>query len=312
MKKNFSNQNEKFPEIPDYEIIRMIGKGSYGKVWLARGVTGVMRAIKVVSRSDFEHDKTFEREFEGIKVFEPISRGHPGLVDILHVGRNRDQQFYYYVMEVADDQISGPVIVPDQYAPKNLSNEISNQGRISLKECCDWGSLMADALDHIHNAELAHRDIKPSNIIFVDGVPKIADIGLVAATGQRTFVGTEGFVPPEGPGKPEADIYSLGMVLYEMTSGRDRFDFPSVSEFEGSLEEKIKWHKLNEIICRACSNNIAKRYKSASKMSGDIESIKKSSHSSRKFSNQSLLALLIVTTVLGFYFLTNFNSQEFV
>ena len=57
---------------------------------------------------------------------------------------------------------------------------------------------MADALDHIHNAELAHRDIKPSNIIFVDGVPKIADIGLVAATGQRTFVGTEGFVPPKG------------------------------------------------------------------------------------------------------------------
>ena len=101
----------------------MIGKGAYGKVWLARGVTGVMRAIKVVSRSDFEHDKTFEREFEGIKVFEPISRGHPGLVDILHVGRNGDQQFYYYVMEVADDQISGPVIVPDQYAPKNLSND---------------------------------------------------------------------------------------------------------------------------------------------------------------------------------------------
>ena len=117
----------------------------------------MMRAIKVVSRSDFEHEKTFEREFEGIKFFEPISRGHPGLVDILHVGRNDEDQFYYYVMELADDQISGPVIVPDQYVPKNLSNEISNQGRISLKDCCDWGSVMADALDHIHDAGLAHR-----------------------------------------------------------------------------------------------------------------------------------------------------------
>ena len=302
MKKNFSNKTENYPNIPDYEIIRIIGKGSYGKVWLARGVTGVMRAIKVVSRSDFEHEKTFEREFEGIKVFEPISRGHPGLVDILHVGRNDEDQFYYYVMELADDQISGPVIVPDQYAPKNLSNEISNQGRISLKDCCDWGSVMADALDHIHDAGLAHRDIKPSNIIFVEGIPKIADIGLVAATGQRTFVGTEGFVPPEGPGKPEADLYSLGMVLYEMSSGRDRFDFPSITEFKGNSEEKIKWQKMNEIICTACSNNAAKRFKTASKMAEEIQSILESSNASKGLSKSYIAALILMVIGFGAYF----------
>ena len=63
--------------------------------------------------------------------------------------------------------------------------------------------------DHPH-AGLIHRDIKPSNIIFVNGIPKLADIGLVAEQSEaKSFVGTEGFIPPEGPGTPRADIYSL-------------------------------------------------------------------------------------------------------
>ena len=300
---------EKTPTIPDHEIIGKIGKGSYGEVWLARGVTGVMRAVKVVSRTDFELDKTFEREFEGIKVFEPISRGHRGLVDILHVGRNYEDDFYYYVMELADDQVAGPVIVPDQYAPKNLSNEISNQGRIPLKLCREWGLVMADALHHIHDAGLAHRDIKPSNVIFVGGVPKIADIGLVAVTGQRTFVGTEGFVPPEGPGKPQADIYSLGMVLYEMSSGRDRFDFPSVTEFNGKEHEKIIWHKLNEIICKACSNTTSKRYKTADKMKEDFLSLDNYSASIRGYKKLSLVATASLLLVVFFYFFQKDESE---
>ena len=293
---------ENTPKIPDHQIIGRIGKGSYGEVWLARGVTGVMRAVKVVSRTDFELDKTFEREFEGIKVFEPISRRHPGLVDILHVGRNYEDNFYYYVMELADDQVAGPVIVPDQYAPKNLSNEISNYGKIPLNLCREWGAVMADALHHIHNAGLAHRDIKPSNVIFVGGVPKIADIGLVAATGQRTFVGTEGFVPPEGPGEPQADIYSLGMVLYEMSSGRDRFDFPSVTEFNGKDHEKIKWHKINEIICKACSNTVSKRYKTADKMKEDFVSLDNYSTPKRGYKKLSFLAASSLLVLIFFYF----------
>ena len=88
------------PAIPDHEVLRKIGGGAYGEVWLARGVTGAMRAVKVVWRQDFEDDRTFEREFDGILKFEPMSRDHPGLVNILHVGRSRGEQaLYYYVME---------------------------------------------------------------------------------------------------------------------------------------------------------------------------------------------------------------------
>jgi serine/threonine protein kinase len=66
-------------------------------------------------------------------------------------------------------------------------------------------------LAHLHEQGLVHRDIKPSNVIFVNGVPKLSDIGVVTDAGDtQSIVGTEGYLPPEGPGTPQADIYSLG------------------------------------------------------------------------------------------------------
>src|SRR5215207_9515040 len=91
------------PQIPDHELIHRIGAGSYGEVWLARSITGMYRAVKVVYRSSFDSDRPFEREFAGIRRFEPISRSHESQVDILHIGRNETDSYFYYVMELADD-----------------------------------------------------------------------------------------------------------------------------------------------------------------------------------------------------------------
>ena len=64
------------PGVPDHSLLRCIGRGSYGEVWLARNVLGEFRAVKVIYRRAFEHEKPYEREFEGIRQFEPISRAH--------------------------------------------------------------------------------------------------------------------------------------------------------------------------------------------------------------------------------------------
>src|SRR5437879_13397515 len=86
--------------VPDHELLLLISHGAYGEVWLARNALGAYRAVKVVYRKDFEDSRPFEREFSGIQKFEPISRSHEGLVNILQVGRHED--YFYYVMELAD------------------------------------------------------------------------------------------------------------------------------------------------------------------------------------------------------------------
>src|ERR1043166_6937525 len=140
------------PQIPDHKLLRPIGGGSYGEVWLAKNVMGSFRAVKVVYRKTFESERPYEREFSGIKKFEPISRSHEGFVDILQVGRNDQAGYFYYVMELADDAresvisnqsggiggpsieggagppITGPLITDSlitDYSPKTLRSELT-------------------------------------------------------------------------------------------------------------------------------------------------------------------------------------------
>lgn len=258
------------PRVPDHELLRRIGRGAYGEVWLARGVTGAYRAVKVVHRRSFDHDRPFEREFEGILQFEPISRRHDSQVDILHVGRG--DGCFYYVMELADDQATGGQIHPDNYTPRTLKSDLLFQGRLPFEECVRIGVALATALEHLHAHDLVHRDVKPSNIIFVNGVPKLADIGLVAGVdATRSYVGTEGFAAPEGPGSRQADLYSLGKVLYEIATGKDRQQFPELPTQLRELPDREGLVELNTVIARACRHDPKDRYSSATAMRGDLE-----------------------------------------
>lgn len=106
---------------------------------------------------------------------------------------------------------SRPSIDPEVYEPRTLRSQMKGGGRLPIDECVEISQGLTKALSHLHHHGLVHRDIKPPNIIFVNGRPKLADIGLVAkADATLSFVGTESYLPPECPGKPPADIYSLG------------------------------------------------------------------------------------------------------
>ena len=296
------------PLIPDHEVLRKIGGGSYGEVWLAQGVTGALRAVKVVRREDFEDEQGFEREFEGILKYEPMSRGHAGLVNILHVGRSaKEGEFYYYVMELGDDIRSGNKINTVEYEPRNLRTDMKAADGVPLDpdEVIDVGLRLSEALAHLHESGLAHRDIKPSNIIFVDDRPKLADIGLVAAKGQRTFVGTEGFVPPEGPGSAQADVYGLGKVLYEMATGKDRLEFPELPDEIPESANRKRWLNLNQIICDICEPRISKRsIKTAAGLAVALHRLKRGKRVRSRQSERvmKLVIMMVFLTVLGWLF----------
>ena len=260
-----------FPVIPDYELLRPIGRGAYGEVWLARSVTGIYRAAKIVYRASFEEARPFEREFAGIQRVEPLSRAEENQITILHVGRNETAGYFYYVMELADDVETGEEIVPECYVPTTLKEMRARQKRLPVGECLVIGVALTRALAHLHRHGLVHRDIKPSNVVFVHGVPKLADIGLVSRIDDSlSFVGTEGFVPPEGPGSIQADLYSLGKVLYEISTGRDRKEFPKLPDDLDELSNRRALLELNEVTLKACEPSLSRRYSSAEAMHDDL------------------------------------------
>ena len=253
--------------VPDHELIRPIGSGSSGQVWLARNALGSYRAVKIVQEQRFQHRRHFEREFNGILKFEPVSRLHDGLVDILQVGRNEAAGYFYCVMELADDVVTGPTIHPPTYSPRTLEQDKARLERLPVSECVRLGTAIASALGFLHKHGLFHRDIKPANIIFVSGLPKLADIGLVTdAPEGRSRAGTEGFLAPEGSGTIRADIYALGKVLYEISTGKDRNEYPALPDMLGRHAETRDFLMLNRIILKACRAKPWQRYQTAEEM----------------------------------------------
>jgi len=363
--------------VPDHTLIRSIGRGSYGEVWLARNILGTYRAVKIVHRSSFADDRPFEREFAGMKRFEPVSRSHESQLNLLQVGRG--QGCFYYVMELADDmdgayasggtssaspnlgseaesgnredrtsesrrgsRISsngtgvldpdtssseaqsdtrgghpsevrrpldsgGGSFNPDTYTPRNLRSEVLLRGRLPATECLRIGLALTTALEHLHKHGLVHRDIKPSNIVFVNGIPKLADIGLVAmAESTMSFVGTEGYLPPEGPGTVQADLFSLGKVLYEISTGHDRQRFPELPTGIAELSDRAALSELNEVLLKACHRDVKERYQTAAELHADLalldsgKSVTNRNRLERRLKFMTRLAVTVVAVmVLG-------------
>jgi serine/threonine protein kinase len=258
--------------IPNHSLLRFIGKGAYGEVWLARDEIGAYHAVKIIHKKSFADRGPFEREYRGILQYTPISRTHHALVHILNVGRNSEAGFFFYVMELADCANTGRQIAPDVYCAHTLAHDLDIRGRLTIRESLGLGLELMEGLRYLHSKQLVHRDVKPANIIFVNGVPKLADAGLVThvAEAKRDVkdLGTHGYVPPEGPGSQGADVYSLGKVLGEASSGRPEIQATVLASLDEAEQDALL--QFNEILFRACHEDAGTRYQSVDEFQDEL------------------------------------------
>jgi CHASE2 domain-containing sensor protein len=277
---------ERLPDAPEYELFEPpIGQGGFGKVWIVRNAIGQWQALKAVYQSKFgDNTKPYESEFNGLQKYKPVSEKHPGLLRIELVSKMKAEGYFYYVMELGDAQAPGWEQKPASYKPRDLEylRKQAIDRRLPTVETLRIVTVLAEALDYLHRQGLTHRDIKPSNVIFVNGRPKLADIGLVTDIRLpeqiSTLVGTLGYMPPppEPPGTPQADIFALGMLLYVISTGRDPGFFPDLATTLMERSGYPEFIRLNAIILKACQPEIARRYQTAAEMLRDLQEASKS------------------------------------
>jgi CHASE2 domain-containing sensor protein len=272
------------PETPGYKLINPpFGRGAYGRVWLARTPAKKWCAIKAIYLENFKNDTVpYDREFNGVSKYMPVSDKHPGLLRVDFVSPKMER-YFYYVMELGDALKPGWERKPSEYKPRDLASErVQLPGRkMPVRDCVRIGLALSETLDFLHQQGLTHRDIKPPNVIYVNGQPKLADLGLISdirpPDQEGTAVGTPGYMPPapETPGTPQADIYALGIMLYVLCTGRDAASFPEFSETITHYKDLDLFMALNAVIAKACQRDPTERYSTAGEMYQALRDLEK-------------------------------------
>lgn len=259
--------------VADHKLLRLIGEGGYGQVWLCQNAVGLYRAAKIVFQEKFEDESPYRREFRGVQNFMRLNHSH--LLRVLHIGPNVPRELFYYIMELGDDEQSGGPIDPNRFVARTLASDLKRLGRLPVRECVALGLSIAKGLEYLHSQSLIHRDIKPSNIIYVEGLAKLADVGLVAdpETTDLSLVGTRGYMDPYFPSSVLNDIYGLGMVLYVALTGLNPNQFPELPSEQRLPLEQPEINSLLAVLTKACSDNAAERYPSITVMITDLEAI---------------------------------------
>lgn len=257
-----------------YEIIRSIGEGGMANVYL--GYDTILDrnvAIKVL-RGDLSNDEKFVRRFQR-EALSASSLAHPNIVEVYDVGE--DNGLYYIVMEYIEG--------------KTLKQLLKKRGTLTLSEAIDIMLQLTDGMAHAHDSYIIHRDLKPQNIMIKDdGQIKITDFGIAMAlnstqlTQTNSVMGSVHYLPPEqASGKGctiKSDIYSMGIIFYELLSGSLPFrgdnaveialkhmrdPLPSLREENPAIPQSIE-----NIIRKATAKNPKNRYEDARSMHEDL------------------------------------------
>ena len=259
-----------------YEIIRSIGEGGMANVYLANDTILERRVAVKILRGDLASDEKFVRRFQR-EAISASSLSHPNIVEMYDVGE--DEGKYFIVMEYVEG--------------KSLKSLIKKRNGLTLPEVIDIMLQLTDGIACAHNSYIIHRDIKPQNIIVLDdGRVKITDFGISQAlnrhelTETNSVMGSVHYLPPEqanGTGTTiKSDIYSLGIVMFELLTGKVPFKgenaveiaikqmkdpIPSISEYKEGIPQSIE-----NVILKATAKNPKNRYDSVLEMQEDIKS----------------------------------------
>ena len=257
-----------------YEILEKIGNGGMATVYKAKcHVLNRYVAVKVL-KEEFTTDEEFIRRFN-IEAQSAAGITHPNIVSVYDVGH--EDGIYYIVMELVQG--------------KTLKQIINEDGVLSWKWSINIAIQIASALEVAHKNNIIHRDIKPHNIIITeDGVAKVTDFGIAKAVSNSTItafgttIGSVHYFSPEhargGFTDAKSDLYSLGVVMYEMLTGRVPFDADTpvsiaLKHMQEKLVEPVKLNPsipfaINQIIVKAMQKEPNMRYQSATEMLKDL------------------------------------------
>ncbi len=265
-----------------YEIVRELGKGAMGIVYLAKDpLIGRLVALKTIraTRGDDDETKEFQQRF----VREAQAAGilnHPSIVTVHDIGQ---------------DEPSGTSFIAMEYVEGQNLKEILAQGRpLSFDEIGDIVAQVADALDFAHSKGIVHRDVKPANIILVEGhrakitdfgIAKIASGGNLTTTGQ--FLGTPNYMAPEqirgAPVDGRTDIFSLGICLYEFLTRRKPFGGDSLTSISYKIvhEPFPPLHEINpqipdgyeDVVTQSLAKEPGKRYQRGRDMASALRAV---------------------------------------
>ena len=260
-----------------YEIVEKIGQGGMATVYKAKDKTLNRYVAVKVLKDEYANDEEFIRKFQ-IEAQSAAALSHPNIVSIYDVAN--EDNIHYIVMELIEG--------------KTLKDIINEKGKLPWQEACKIASQIASGLSVAHKNHIIHRDIKPHNIVMTkENIAKITDFGIAKAVSSSTInansnsLGSVHYFSPEhargGYTDEKSDIYSLGVVLYEMVTGKLPFDGDTavsiaMKHLKDDPEEPISIvpdipKGVNDIILKAMQKVVGNRYLTASDMYKDLQKI---------------------------------------
>ena len=259
-----------------YEILEVVGSGGMAVVYKAKcKLLGRYVAVKML-REELQNDKEFVERFKA-EARSAASLNHPNVVSVFDVGTDGDRE--YFVME---------------YIEGITLKEIIDAKNLSWKAACSYAVQIAGAIDHAHKKSIVHRDIKPHNIMITkDNVVKVTDFGIARAVTSSTIVragnviGSVHYFSPEqacgGAVDFKSDIYSMGVVLYEMLTGKVPFDAENPvaiakMHVDNEVTPPISLNAdipeaVNDIVLKAMAKQPSKRYQTPAAMAADLKQV---------------------------------------